>query len=137
MGLGFVNCDAHWSYSGFNRFRERLVAEVGICLPLMEGFYGKVENTKLQMGLEIVDNHLSWLPKNPLKWDNIIDPLVSFLNHSDCEGELTSKECEEVAPRLRIIVANWDDDDVYKMHALLLADGMDKCVKENVPLEFC
>lgn len=52
---------AHWSYSGFHRFRQRLAAEIGIELEEMQGFGGDKE------------------------WDEK-QPLTPLLTHSDCEA---------------------------------------------------
>lgn len=112
MGLDFSHCDAHWSYSGFHRFRCKLAKEIGIDLDSMKGFGGKIS------------------------WDKIKDPIKPLLNHSDCDGELTSEECREVAPRLRELVKDWPDDDYDKQKALELADGMEFAAIMNENLEF-
>jgi len=81
MGLGFNRAKTHWAYSGFNRFRERLANEIGICLPLMELFwipgydYSQVESTIKNVGTDIIDTNFRWLPKKPLKWDKIKNPI--------------------------------------------------------------
>ena len=144
MGLDFNNSKAHWSYSGFNRFREKLASEIGVFLPFMEGFWNPGENsmsiidvTKRLVGEKTIKENFFWLPQKPFKWDNIDDPIVDLLYHSDCDGELTYEECEKIAPRLRELVKNWDDDDYDKKQALLLVEGMENCVKEKVSLEFC
>ena len=143
MGLGFNKSEAHWAYSGFNRFRERLANEIGICLPLMEGFWNpskesmsSVELSKRILGTETFDK-LYWLPKEPLKWEKIKDPIVDLLYHSDCEGSLSAKQCGKIAPRLIELIADWNDDDYDKQQALLLAEGMEACYKKRVKLIFC
>lgn len=144
MGLDFNHSDAHWAYSGFNRFRERLAAEVGIFLPFMEGFWNPMENsystielTKRIVGAKIMDEHFYWLPKEPLKWDKIKDPIVDLLYHSDCEGSLTPAQCKKIAPRLRELINDWDDNDYDKKQAVLLAEGMEFCAKNRKRLTFC
>lgn len=78
---------ARWSYSGFNAFRRKVAAEIGITLDEMYGFGGTEE------------------------WPSALDePLVYLLNHSDCDGELGYGECIALAPRLRPIVEAWPDD---------------------------
>jgi hypothetical protein len=123
MGLDFDKSDAHWSYSGFHRFRRKLAATIGITLDAMEGFEDP-----------------DWL--NPggrrgYSWDKINDPIVPLLYHSDCDGELLPSECASIAPRLRELVSFWDDDDYDKQQAILLADSMDECVLSGTPLIFC
>ena len=105
MGLDFNNSEAHWSYSGFNIFRERLAEEIGICLPLMEGFwipgessYSIFEIIKRLVGTKVIDESFHWLPKKPLKWDKIKDPIVDLLYHSDCNGSLIPEQCKKLHP---------------------------------------
>lgn len=143
MGLDFNHSEAHWAYSGFNRFREKLANEIGICLPFMEGFwsqgdssYSTVELTKRILGLKLFDEHFYWLPKTPLKWDNIKDPIVDLLYHSDCDGNLTTSQCRKIAPRIRELVKNWEEDDYDKKQAVLLAEGMEFCAKNRKILKF-
>lgn len=112
MGLNFRNSNAQWSYGGFNRFRERLAAEIGINLREMEGF---------------VDGGLSW--------KKIKDPIAPFLNHSDCDGDLSPEQCATVAPRLRELVDGWDDDH-DKRNALELAKDMKIHAAASKPLVF-
>lgn len=143
MGLDFNHSEAHWAYSGFNRFRERLAEEIGICLPLMEGFwtigyeYSTVELTKRLVGTKMVDENFFWLPKKPLRWDKIKDPIVDLLYHSDCDGSLMPGQCKKIAPRLRELVNDWNDDDYDKKQAILLAEGMEFCAKNRKRLTFC
>lgn len=110
----------HWSYSGFNLFRERLAAEINVPLRRMRGF----------------GNFLSG-PPGDLPWDQVRDDIVPLLNHSDCDGELSPEECARAAPRIRTLVASWEEPDFDKDRASALADAMDECVRRNVPLVFC
>jgi len=112
MGIDFSHTEAHWSYSGFMNFRRRIAQEIEIDLDMMEGFGGDIP------------------------FDSVNDPIMPLLNHSDCEGELTPKECGIVAPRLRELVSTWDDEDYDKRHALYLAEGMDEAVDRNENLIF-
>ena len=113
MGLNFREGDARWSYSGFNRFRTKLVSQVGITLDKMQGFSG--ENS----------------------WDSETDDIIPLLNHSDCDGKLTVKECKKVWSRLKELVEDWDDDNYDKINALRLIEDMKGTIKNNEPLEFC
>ena len=112
MGLDFNHCDAHWAYGGFSRFRKRLAQSIGINLDDMQGYGGN------------------------LSWDKIIDPIKDFLYHSDCDGELTPKQCQVVAPRLRELIAGWPDDDYDKKQAEELINGMEEAIISDEPLEF-
>lgn len=110
MGLSFRGSNVGWAYSGFNRFRARLAKEIGLDLDLMEGFGGD------------------------RKW-SCQDAIIPFLNHSDCEGELTAEECATVGPRLKELVKNWDEC-VDKSRALELANDMILLGSEGNPLIF-
>jgi hypothetical protein len=113
MGLDFHNSDAHWSYSGFARFRERLAKHEGFDLDEMQGFNGL------------------------RPWSEITTALKPLLDHSDGDGELTPEECAQVAPRLREVLAGWEQDDYDTHSGRLLADGMEWCAANGEPLEFC
>jgi hypothetical protein len=112
MGLDFTHSDAHWSYSGFHRFRTRLAKEIGITLDTMEFFGGTTS------------------------FDYVKDDIVPLLIHSDCDEDLTPEECAMIAPRLRALIDKWDDDDYDKIHATFLAEGMEDAASENEVLEF-
>lgn len=112
MGLDFAQSEAHWSYIGFMHFRQRLASMIGLN-DIMAAFNDK-----------------------DFPWDKYPDPIILLINHSDCDEELSPEDCAKVAPRLREMVAPWPDD-YDKTQALLLAEGMDSCVKNNESLEFC
>lgn len=113
MGLDFSHGDAHWGYSGFNIFREKLAHEIGMDLRTMEGFNGNIPFSKYN------------------------DDILPLLDHSDCDGELTVDECIKIVPRLREIIGKWSDDDRDKTRAMALADGMEEAINENEIFEFC
>ncbi len=113
MGLDFSHGDAHWAYSGFNRFRNRLGAAINIKFNNMDECGGDQE------------------------WSEIEDPITLLLNHSDCDGELSPEECLKIIPRLLEIIAPWPDDDFDKIEALKLAEGMTLATGNNEPFEFC
>jgi hypothetical protein len=106
-----------WAYSGFMRFRCRLLAHYGIILDPKDALYNYSR---------IIEEGL-----------NPETPLYPLLYHSDCDGELTPDECAKVAPALRRAVENWADDDYDKQRALGLCEFMENCVKLNTPLIFC
>lgn len=113
MGLDFSNCSARWSYSGFNAFRRSLGAEIGLDLDEMEGFGGNKS------------------------WELVNDPIVPFLAHSDCDGELSPKECGQVGPRLRELVEHLPEKDYNRKNALMLVEAMAECAKSGDSLIFC
>jgi hypothetical protein len=103
---------AHWSYSGFHHFRERLASAIGLKLDEMEGFGGRKA------------------------WDNG-HPLTPLLNHSDCEGELSAAKCGLVAFGLNEIIHKWPEDDYDRQNAQKLFNHMVKCLETRRALQFC
>ena len=125
MGLGFTISaggddyefsKAGWSYGGFHSFRLRLAKELN--LKTFPETIGKM-------------THNTW---EDAEFDEPIEPLM---NHSDCDGLLEPEECKKIAPRLRDLVRNWEDDDYDKANALILADDMEKCASAKLQLGFC
>lgn len=123
MGLDFIGAKAHWAYSGFNRFRERLAQEARINLSEMQGFKTK-DGTKF--GTVVKGK----------SWDKINDPIKYLLNHSDCEGQISSQRCGLIIPRIKELIKNWDDNDYDKQEALKLVNGMEDCFLNKNPLIF-
>jgi len=113
MGLD-VSHDA-WSgaYSRFNRFRVELCNVCGLGnLERYEGFGGQKP----------------WPTKEE-------EPATILLNHSDCDGEISTADCAPLAVRLRAIVAflpNWD----WAPEAIRFAEGCEAAAAANEPLEF-
>jgi hypothetical protein len=102
---------AHWSYGGFYNFRVRVAESVGIDLEKMEG-YGK--------------------PFEGKPWDDN-NPLTPFFNHSDCDGEWTLDDCEQIAPALRKILEGWPDNelDYDRKEGLILVEMMEHVIEEG------
>jgi len=121
MGLDFDGAEAHWAYSGFNRFREKLASDCGFSLRDMDGFKNPVINPN---GKE-------------LPWTNQGGDLQDFLHHSDCDGKLTPKQIKKICPALEKAIKNWENDEFDTQQALLLIDGMKDCIAKNKPLIFC
>ncbi|WP_084963335.1 hypothetical protein [Thermoactinospora rubra] len=120
MGLNISPGGASWSYSGFNRFRERLAVAEGFALDEMEGF-------------KPFDAPDTWVGK---RWDEVQTSLKPLLDHSDCGGYLLARECEEVLPRLREIVATWPETDYDRRAAEALIAGMEHCVEHGCAMVF-
>ena len=113
MGVDFSHCNAHWAYSGFMRFRQKLADQsIGVDLLSMHGYGGDTP------------------------WENFDDDIIPLLNHSDCEDDLTFEECAKIAPRLKEIIENWDDGDYDKRSALELIVGMEECILNEESLSF-
>ena len=90
MGLDTTHDAWHGAYSSFNSWRTWLATQIGINLREMEGF-----------------------TTNGIKWDTVNDDLKSLLNHSDCDGHLSSTECKKIANRLNTIVETLEHKDEY------------------------
>jgi len=112
MGLDFTHCEAHWSYSDFHDFRCRLAACIGMNLDVIEGFGGEI----------------------PFK--NYQDDIIPLLEQPDSDSYLSPDVCQTVAARLRQLIHTSPDDDIDKMNALYLAEGMELAHEQNEVLGF-
>lgn len=118
MGIAFSHGSAQWSYSGFNTFRKRICKTIGLISSLDEEIY--------EQGL------YKFL---------INDPIYPFIDHSDCEGELTIEEMEQIIPRLEEVLNKWQyDGDPFLEHDIVngeqLIVGMKQAIKKGEPLGF-
>ena len=114
MGLDFSHGDAHWAYTGFMRFRQRLVSEAVGRMVDLRALYESGEYMKM-------------LEK---------DDILPFINHSDCDGHLTKREIKSVIPRLEELTKKWDKDDFDKQQCLKLIDGMKECLLTGKKFKF-
>lgn len=113
MGIDFSHGEAHWSYSGFNRFRNKLAEALGFDVP-SDGIYGSDFYMKLEE-----------------------QPIFPLINHSDCDGNLTVEEMEQTLPQLEKIVDMWADDlGSEKGRGTLLIESMKAAIAAGKPLEF-
>ena len=112
MGIAFSHGDASWSYSGFMAFRTKIVNTIGLPGDLSEAYN---------------DGFYKFL---------INDPIYAFINHSDCDGELSVEELEIIIPRLEEIINMWETDNYNKPHGLALLEGMKAAWDQDEPLEF-
>jgi hypothetical protein len=131
MGIQFHPGSASWSYGGFDRFRTALAAEEGLVLDEMVGFGGTRE----------------WETSDGKQ----ITVLAALLNHSDCDGFLTARDCALIWPRLAEILDHWDSNedkltwaeyltwDEYHYdvkQGRQLVEAMQYCASHGCPLEF-
>jgi hypothetical protein len=121
MGLDFNYGNAHFSYSGFHEFRVKLASLANFpYLDNMEGFSGSI------------------------KWDLYNDDIIPLLRHSDCDGELTVKECLQIIPRLKELIEFLPEeypnelsyDNIVKIQGQKLCQSMEEAAKDNQPLRF-
>ncbi|MFJ8657431.1 hypothetical protein ACIRNU_34475 [Streptomyces rochei] len=109
-----------WSYAGFNLFRRRLAAHIGINLDQMRGFGGEGD------------------------WSAVTSPLRHLLDHADNEGELTPQQAVELAPALQqalfALAHTVDPDDPYwdydRRAGMELVELCARCASENIPVVF-
>lgn len=117
MGLDFAQSEAHWSYSGFNRFRRRLAKADGYDLDEM----WELEDSGKKSFKDL--------------------PMHDFYFHSDCDGKLTAKQMRTILPRfrelLKILEAEGQEDDYDVWAGNILADDMENCILDGEYLEFC
>ena len=113
MGLDFSHGDAHWAYSGFDLFRRKIASIV------ME-----TEIDNLYDG-RMIYKYMS------------AEPIYPFINHSDCDGELTPDELEKLIPQLEDAVNKLEDEDTDKARGLELIKGMKEALRNNNNLRFC
>lgn len=128
MGVDFVKIERKRfdslgrSYGGFHAFRKQIASLAGIELGKMDGFSGDAPG-------------VSWLNYKH-------DPIIKFLDHSDCDGEIEYEDCAAIAPRLRELVSMIPDDGTElskynKTWGLRLAEAMTECAKDECDMEFC
>jgi hypothetical protein len=120
MWLNFSNCDAEWSYGGFHRFRKRIAEKIGVNLDVMDGFGGHPLSESI----------------GSISWDTVEDEIKLFLNHSDCDGDLSPEECSKIIPRLEFLISEFESTDYDKINAIKLIDCMKGCVANGESLIF-
>jgi hypothetical protein len=71
----------------------------------------------------------------PITEEQRTHPLFPLFDHSDCDGELTPAECQQMIPTLRELMPKlkWDYN---RTQTGRLIRGMEMCVAKNITLEF-
>lgn len=82
MGVDFSHGQAHFGYTSFRFFREKLATLIGVDRTQMQGCGGE------------------------RPWTEVDDPLTPLLNRSDGDGRLTAEETRQVAARFRELMDN-------------------------------
>lgn len=138
MGLSIG--ETHWAYGGFADFRRRLAFEEDINLDDMAGF----EREVFPGSGEWVGKALPWHDEagKPI---TVLEPL---LNHSDCGGELTWEQCDQIVDRLEEILQGWEMESLWKYGSVEwvvgeyvrrgedMVEEMRKCIANKESLEF-
>lgn len=142
MGLDTSHNAFHGPYSQFNVWRHWLAEQIGIPLELMEGFYYDdayhnpfiILNSKFPNGDELEMSGLRRLQKKlPLLWDAFKpSPLHKLLYHSDCDGDISYKDCGAIAKVLKELLSKIKDDSEESRSPTTergCYDGMYNCTK--------
>ena len=87
MGLDTTHGCWHGSYGNFHLWRCEIASLIGINLEKMKGF----------------DGNVPWESLKP-------DPLHKLLHHSDCDGEIETKDCAAIADRLESLLPQITDE---------------------------
>jgi len=121
MGINFhikeYQCKARWSYTGFKRFRERIIKSLGLTLDKDENGFAFDQD---------------WS-----KWNK---DWFHFLTHSDCSGYLTSSQCGRLSKKLKKLVFKWEPNDIETSYdieqCLALIEAMEFCKQNKKKMEF-
>ena len=101
MGLDTTHDCWHGAYSAFGRWREGLAKAAGIPLQLMERYYvldDWMHGPPDQAAIDWIERITPWLP---IKWEALKpDVLHILLDHSDCDGWISTEHCAALADRL-------------------------------------
>jgi len=112
MGIDFSHCKASWSYGGFSKFRHRIAEECGLDVAGGDMYeYGQYKK---------LSTH----------------DIYPFIDHSDCEGDMSVENMKKVAPAIRKAVEQWDENDYDKMMAIRLVECMEEAISKNEPIQF-
>ena len=127
MGLDTSHNCWHGPYSAFNRFRHAIAEAAGIPLDSMEGYEPMFPTPEEKN-------------KEAIPWDQYEnDPICILLNHSDCEGEIESKDCLALAVRLEEIAPKLIQGglfDNYQLMALRFAKGLRDAAEAGEDVDF-
>lgn len=118
MGLDISPGNFHMAYGSFNQFRRLLARTVDMELNAMEGFGGMT----------------SW-PESE------VEPLVHFLNHSDCDGEISWQFCADIANRLKVLKPAFDEvasgfNGYFATRYEALVEAFEIASEEHTDMEF-
>lgn len=115
MGLDTSHNAWHGPYSSFHSFRKFLANRIGIVLDSLEGFGGTTS------------------------WDTFEHDIKPLLFHSDCDGELSPEECEQVARGLKSIIdatAETEENEYYIRKAKQFMEGCLDAASKKESIDF-
>ena len=117
MGLDTSHGAFNGPYSSFGNLRKWLAEKIGINLNDYAGYMGG--GTK---DLTTIDHEL-----------------MPLFNHSDCDGELSPQQCEQIAIGLDKVISTSDKDDFLHSNyqkAIRFRDGCLLAASKNQSIEF-
>ena len=88
MGLDTSHGCWNGPYSLFNSFRIQVAAQIGFDLDKMEGFGGEIS------------------------FDDMNHPIKPLLDHSDCDGQLSSSDLTSIVKGIDMILKDFDDSKI-------------------------
>lgn len=109
MGLCFSHGSAHWSYSGFNRFRDRLAKII---------------------------KYKCWVDSESGLWPGE-EPISLLMEHSDCDGYIHWSLCKPLADRLEEVLkcmstlSKSNKEDWDYLSGMELVEGLRAAYKEK------
>jgi hypothetical protein len=139
MGLDCTHGAFNGAYSSFNQFRKALAAACGGSWPPHDPDWRDPDDP----GADV--DPRAWYWREEVVPADLIDGMNAIMDHSDCDGELTTGECVEVAKFMRWAAPRMLDPALGHLSragltigdvALRFADGCDLAVKSNEPLGF-
>lgn len=115
MGLDTTHDCWHGAYSEFMRWRQKIAAVAGLPpLNLMDGFFqkGNWRDPSFEMAQKTPVLAEVFYEALPIQWESLKpSALHVLLCHSDCDGEIESKDCGPIADELEKLLPILPDED--------------------------
>jgi hypothetical protein len=122
MGLDTTHDCWHGAYSSFNHFRHLLANQIGLNLDDYYGYITPQGYTNATKDLKSIEHD--------------IQPL---LDHSDCDGKLTIRQCRRIVKGLNSILENFKAKETYegfKEEIIQFRDGCLDAISKKEQVEF-
>jgi hypothetical protein len=129
MGLDVTHGAFSGCYSTFGNFRKALAHAAGLPpLDLTDGFF---------RGADKFDRNIKpdWYNDLPIMWESLRDdPIITLLNHSDCDGEIALADLPALRDRLCELKPLMPDDWLDRVDQFV--QGCDEAIEQGESLEF-
>lgn len=106
MGLDVSHDAWHGAYSAFNRFRQAVCWAAGGIFPNHDLDSVTVRNRLDELGIGLADNGRWYVPDAVTREAH--PGLYVFLEHSDCDGQISPENCVKVANDLEKLLDTID-----------------------------